>query len=482
MQIQPQTEWNRSRFPSVQPGLGFSPPQYNSGLPAVGQQLQLSGTEVHRTKQPAKPPEDSFYEEKRKGHGNASTWMTLYKVFGPLVAGVGFGALFGSSIPVAAGVSVLISAIQAGTVLKIHKEDTQWGKDIVHSARKVMGRENDHSAAGKEWAMVPVWGAVCALTGLLEGGINHALGHKVNKLTIKDVEKLTREKKGFLRSLYTLQLKGMNTVSTLIDLVENNCPNILEKPKTFILQKLRNNAGGNVKLGYLAAVLGASLGGMLTSASAAKVQEQLDTRHSAKANGKSQGATVQDAKKHDKKKADESSGDKTQPDPKDSALPLNADAQIEPGTDKKQPEPPVEKVEEKDRLKNEPPNEPLTDAAQGSGVSQSPEQTGKKEKKQEPEMEKKPEKSFFSQRQEEQPMAPVTPANNSPIFPWLQNNQTKLDIRPQFNQPNRSEGFVWPFHQSVNPFNDPNGGLPLQTWRTAQNQAFQPMPQWVPPV
>jgi len=316
MQIQAQSEWNKPRFQNAQPGAGFGPGAafYAAGARPSGAEPQMAGAEVRQAKPAAK--QDEFSTEKRQGHGNASTWMSMYKFFGPLVAGVGYGAILGTPIAFAAGVSFLVSSLQVAIAQKIHKEDTPWAKKLVHNTRKVMGREKDHSAAGKEWSMVPVWGAVCGMAGLTEAGINHLFAHKFPAQTIKQLNDKIETSKSYLRPIYKMQAKGMKladeTKGHLIKLSKQIPIAYIRNKATDQINKIGKKTTGRAKWAYIAGLGVAGIGGMLQSASAAKIQESIDARHAKKSQDHDEAAKPEsglaDADSKSKEKPDVKAG------------------------------------------------------------------------------------------------------------------------------------------------------------------------------
>lgn len=319
MQIQSQPERNKPRALGAPPGAAFA---YTAGggyasPPPLGMAPRMSGEDARPEKPESRPgngaqkaaPQDSFQHEQRQGgHGNASTWMSLYKFCGPLVAGIGYGTIFGSHMGFAALVSLVVSSLQAGTALKIHKEDTPWAKNIVRHTRKLMGRENDHSAAGKEWSMVPVWGAVCGLAGLTEASINHGFARWFPPQTIEQL----RGKEGRFKRLYHMQAEAMQRAKDLKDYLtkfltgpkfKRFIPRFAEDWPAMLKRLFGNKVQGNAKLGYLAGIGIAGIGGMLQSASAAKIQERLDAKHAEKAQGRP------DEKKSEKRAKDKAGAD-----------------------------------------------------------------------------------------------------------------------------------------------------------------------------
>jgi hypothetical protein len=293
MQIQSQPEWNKPRFQNAHPGLAFSPAFVNGFTTRpVGPALPMSGEDIKLDKPkekpgnvpPKTPPQDAFYSERRQGHGNASTWMSMYKFCGPLAAGIFYGAMFGSPIWFAAGISLVVSSLQAGTALKIHKEDTPLARNIVRTTRKLMGRENDHSAAGKEWSMVPVWGAICFMAGLVEAFLNHLFAHKVKHQKQEDLAKA----KGFFGPMHRLQARGMDLVEKGRKFLTEGklkawLPKFAEEWPKALMERFGKNGQGKAKWGYLVGMGFTSISGMLQSASAAKIQEHLDDKTARKA-------------------------------------------------------------------------------------------------------------------------------------------------------------------------------------------------------
>jgi hypothetical protein len=291
MQIQPQSEWMMQRpqgalgspakLPAFQAGFGqsnapddASPPP---ALPVKSVQQQSKGLSVEA-------------HQKKQDYGNASRWVTAYKLgFSLFVAGAANAFLFGVPLWWAGGLSAIVAAAQSGIALKVHKEDTDFSKKLVGFTRKVMRREKDQTPAGKEWSMVPIWGAACGAMALVEAGFNHiySLRHPHKSADGELAERLAKiqegiDKQGLLKPLYKLQKSGVENTRKAKHWLSQEFPKYLHpRLKSMyhgFTRGLEKNMKGNPKAGYLVGFTLAGIGGIAQTSIAAKIQERIDRK------------------------------------------------------------------------------------------------------------------------------------------------------------------------------------------------------------
>lgn len=289
MQIQPQSEWMMPRPQGVL-GSPVSMPGFQTGF---GQSdtvaIQRPGLPAQLSQ--AVKPKSTEAQKKKQDHGNASRWVTAYKLgFSLCVAGAANAFLFGVPLWWAGGLSAIVAGAQSAIALKVHKEDTDFSKKLVKSTRKMMHRENDKTPAGKEWSMVPIWGMACGSMGLLEAGFNHlySLRNPQSKDANPMADRLKAieaniDKDGLLKPLYKLQKSGMEFTQRVTTRLSENVPHHLGRvqPRLKVmyewgLNKLTNNVKGNPKAGYVLGFIMAGIGGIAQTSIAAKIQERID--------------------------------------------------------------------------------------------------------------------------------------------------------------------------------------------------------------
>ncbi len=237
-------------------------------------------------------PKATADRRKKPDYGNASRWVTAYKLgFSLLVAGAANAFLFGVPLWWAAGLSAVVASAQSAIALKVHREDTPFSRKMVSMTRKMMRRDQDQTPAGKEWSMVPVWGAACGAMALVEAGFNH-LYSKWNPVKPGEdpVEAhLTRIKQSIdkddrFKTLYQLQKRGVEFTrdakkwlkNWLRDPFPNQLPAKLKEMNHRLWIKLDNNVKGNPRAGYLVGFILAAIGGIAQTSIAAKIQERID--------------------------------------------------------------------------------------------------------------------------------------------------------------------------------------------------------------
>jgi hypothetical protein len=148
---------------------------------------------------------------------NGSKLIGAFKITSALVVTGAVNAFFfGVPIYVSSGIAAAVAGAQALAALKIHKEDTPFTQKLMGLTRKLMGRENDLTPAGKEWSMVPVWAGICGIFGLSEAFLNHVFKESTGyqKKTFADrkkgiLEEMQRSRFGLKKAVLGYQLKGM---------------------------------------------------------------------------------------------------------------------------------------------------------------------------------------------------------------------------------------------------------------------------------
>lgn len=267
------------------------------------------GKNTKNKQEPQKPEKEGGFK------GSASTLIGAFKVGSALIITGGINAfLFGVPLKTAALVSGVVAGSQSLTALKIHRENNELSRKIIGFTRKLMGRENDLTPSGKEWSMVPVWGAVCGLFGLTEALGNHlyikwkksqdpsyhpqnlrerfqSLQKEVKELEAKNVT-------GVSAGFREFQLNNMKRGKALFETLKNKAKayakldgktvlktggklavKALEKAESFS----ENSAGGrNPLLGYIWSFTMASLGGAAQTVIAALMQTKVDKAHGLK--------------------------------------------------------------------------------------------------------------------------------------------------------------------------------------------------------
>ncbi len=283
-------EFKKQTEPDKRPNVDQAP-LATEPVKASRTEQKKPSTQIQR---PETPPKGSQAEEPK---GVASKLMGAFKVTSALLITGSFNAFFiGVPIWATVGLSTLVASMQSLAALKIHKEDHPTSRKIVDFSRKLMGREQDHTPAGKEWSMLPVWSAVCGSLALLEVGVNHlykVLRGDPKEKSFNDKLKVIQEAKekgsAFAKPFYDWQIKGMNffeqrkgqskaLFNKYIDrwLAQDGVMKLMGKVGGF----LREAKGGNkMYFTYLWSVVIASLGGALQTAIAAKFQEKLDKKH-----------------------------------------------------------------------------------------------------------------------------------------------------------------------------------------------------------
>jgi hypothetical protein len=235
----------------------------------------------------SKPVKESWF--------NASTWIGAFKVTSALIVTGGINAFFfGVPIYVASGLSALLAGSQSLAALKVHKEDNEFTRKIVAFSRKVMGRQNDLTPAGKEWSMVPVWATICGFFGLSEAMANHTF-KLLTGYQEKDFESRRRDlasaplnnngRFNLFQSIQKMQLSGMSLVQESKTYVETLFQNWAAKggvrkiPHQVLKHVLNASGGRNMPLAYLWSFGVASFGGAFQTVLAALMQQKVDKAH-----------------------------------------------------------------------------------------------------------------------------------------------------------------------------------------------------------
>lgn len=270
---------------------------------------------------PKAPKSRGEEKENKEGwfKGSASTLIGAFKVASALIITGGINAFFfGVPLKTASLVSGVVASSQALSALKIHKEDNDFTRKLIGFTRKLMGRENDHTPSGKEWSMVPVWGAVCGFFGLSEAFGNHmfikwkkskdpsyhpkTLQERFKSLTdeVKVLE--MKDLKGKFAKLDTrfkkIQLKNMEWGRDLYNYLERKAGNFAGQKGNTLLKNAgglaewglarakkfsQESAGGKkIYLGYIWSFCMASLGGAAQTVIAALMQTKVDKVHGVK--------------------------------------------------------------------------------------------------------------------------------------------------------------------------------------------------------
>jgi hypothetical protein len=248
--------------------------------------------------QPKPQPKPKPGQAHQYQNGQASKWVGAFKVtFSLLVAGGINAFLFGIPVWVAAGVSALVSSAQSIIALKIHREDTEFSRKVVSGSRWLMGRKQDYTPSGKEWSMVPVWGAACGLMALVESMVNHGYKKWFSKDGDKPLSdilkarrtaidaKLKQSPNEMMKWIYRAQLRGMDLRNRVVDYVDSLLKNWSvgqgwKKKLGEIATKLWNQGGKrSMKTAYLLACGAAILGGIFQTSIAAYMQGKIDRRN-----------------------------------------------------------------------------------------------------------------------------------------------------------------------------------------------------------
>ena len=331
MQMQPQFERTGTRLYNVRPGLAFTP----NALGAAGMQsphhptaIRLSGASDTAEVKPAEKKEKETDQKDAeagnqppKGRVNAAQLMTVYKCLGPAVAGIGYGLIFkGGSVLFAVMMSLMASSMSVFAVNKIHKEEGPLFKGFVEWSSKVMGlfgkgRQHDHSPAGKEWSMVPVWGLVCGLGGLFEAILNHVYSKKfptppVTKLMDKTA---LANKKGIAGAFSRFR-------STCIEFLVNAknwlkgpfseakyLPKLVRQTPKWLIEKMEKDVHGNIAVAYALGALVPFIGALIQAGFFAKIQEKIDARQVEKHKHKTTGHKEHQAERESNKVTQEHS-------------------------------------------------------------------------------------------------------------------------------------------------------------------------------
>ena len=289
IQPQPQPEWMTPHFRSA-----MSPPTQPSAFPIGTEQsdsveLPSAGRVEKLLVSPVPDKKNAVEARKKTDYGNASRWVTAYKLgFSLLVAGAANAFLFGVPLWWAAGLSALVASAQSAIALKIHREDTPFSKKVVAITRKMMQRQQDKTPAGKEWSMVPVWGVACGAMALFEAGFNHLYskwnpvphGKDPMELHLARIEESINRDDRF-KPLYRLQKRGVELTRDVKKWFRDSFPNHLPAPLKSLnwrMWKKLENVKGNPRAGYLVGVFLAAIGGIAQTAIAAKIQERIDNR------------------------------------------------------------------------------------------------------------------------------------------------------------------------------------------------------------
>lgn len=323
MQMQPQLERTATRLNNVQSGFAVHP----SSLAAAKSQLlnnqavQLSGSvdinEVKSAHKQEKDAEDA--QEKTVGKRvSAAELMSVYKCLGPAAAGIGYGLIFkGGSVLFAVLMSLLASSASVVAVNKIHKEDGEFSKGLVNWSGKIMGlfgkgQRHDHSRAGKEWSMVPVWGIVCGFAGLLEAMLNHAYS---KKFPSPPVQKLMSKpdlanKKGFVGTFYGFRSTCLAVMVDAKNWLKDEFPKSKYFPRSvsrmpkWLIEKMEKDVHGNVGVAYFLGALVPFVGAIIQSGIFAKIQEKLDAKQAAKDKHKMHAGKAHHSEHSDTNRAD----------------------------------------------------------------------------------------------------------------------------------------------------------------------------------
>ncbi len=226
---------------------------------------------------------------------NGSKLIGAFKITSALVVTGAVNAFFfGVPIYVSSGIAAAVAGAQAFAALKIHKEDTPFTQKLMTFTRKVMGRENDLTPAGKEWSMVPVWAGICGAFGLSEAFLNHVFkestGYQKKSFEARKkaiLDEMQHSRFGLKKAILGKQLKGMAFVESsrqgLIDKFshwakqEGGLGKVLTRMSHFLK---RFNKGGaarpNYPLIYLWSLGMASFAGATQTAIAALMQQKID--------------------------------------------------------------------------------------------------------------------------------------------------------------------------------------------------------------
>lgn len=272
----------------------------NGEMPKPQSEKKQSAEPTHPLKPDA--PKDGKPEPNQSQHGNASKLVGIFKVtFSLLVTGGINAFLFGVPLPVAAGASALVAASQSAVALKIHREDHPLSRKLVAFTRRLTGKTDDKTPSGKEWAMVPIWGAVCGFFGLAESVVNHAVKSIREKNGIKPKDFDTRLKaieedlgkpNCRLRRIKELQRDSMNLGKTafakLSEFLEKwaKKESLIGKPGQLANWAFNQfkSAGGGRKMGlaYTWGFVITTIGGMAQTSLAALLQQRIDKAHGLK--------------------------------------------------------------------------------------------------------------------------------------------------------------------------------------------------------
>jgi len=231
-----------------------------------------------------------------KSIGNAAKWVSIFKVGSSLaMAGLVNSVLFESGLPAALVLAGLTTLTQTSIALKIHKEDTELSRDITKLTRKMMGREHDKSAAGKEWSMVPVWGVTCGMVSLLESSSNALYAKHFRKdekkTTLQERFEILEKKlptRTRFQSFYKFHLQEIRLAlrakesgtKFILESLPKFLPRKLKHLPAQMLKKMESNVQGNAKLGFALVFAASMLGAVLQSVFAAvMLQKRVDAKN-----------------------------------------------------------------------------------------------------------------------------------------------------------------------------------------------------------
>ncbi|WP_373531287.1 hypothetical protein [Vampirovibrio sp.] len=254
-----------------------------------------SDTHNHKAKTDARMSPAQAEPAKGNSWFNASTLIGAFKVTSALIITGGINAFFfGVPIYIASGLSAVVAGSQSLAALKIHKEDSEFTRKVVRFSRKLMGRQNDPTPAGKEWSMVPVWAAICGSFGLSEAMGNHIYkrftGHTEKNFDarMEDLKKTLGSDNGWLnvlKPIQEVQQKGMQFVKS----TKKRATTLFEKwatqggvrkmPQQALQYVMKSSGGRNMPLAYLWSFGMASFGGAMQTVLAALMQQKVDKAH-----------------------------------------------------------------------------------------------------------------------------------------------------------------------------------------------------------
>lgn len=232
-------------------------------------------------------------------NGQASKWVSAFKIgFSLLVAGSINAFLFGVPLWVAGTLSAGIASMQSMLALKIHKEDTEFSKNVVSTTRKWMGRTQDYTPSGKEWSMVPVWGGICGMLALVEATVNHGYRTIFTQEKNKPILEVLEARQNALQSLikkhpasklqvvYDLQLRGVKMTRAVLKQLREKVTQLAHSDgwKKRIGQTLETlwQGGRSMRVLYPLACGTAIMGGVLQTSIAAYMQGKVDQKNKLK--------------------------------------------------------------------------------------------------------------------------------------------------------------------------------------------------------